>query len=48
MTIGNMVNGAGLVFDIAGALLLWRFGLPENVNRRGESALLLEGTDDAH
>jgi hypothetical protein len=32
--------------DIIGACLLWRYGLPEDINRKGESALLLESTND--
>ncbi len=39
------VNSIGLLFDIAGVVLLYNFGLPENVSRSGTSALLHEGTD---
>lgn len=35
----------GLVLSIMGTLLLWRFGLPNDIRRHGESYLLLEGTD---
>ncbi len=40
-----LINMAGLLLDIAGVVLLYNFGLPENVSRSGTSALLLEGTD---
>lgn len=35
----------GLVLDIVGALLIWKFGLRESINRRGESSLPLEEGD---
>ena len=43
----HSVNSLGLILDIFGVILIWRFGLPEQVNRRGESALLLEQTDES-
>jgi len=45
MLSAKIVNSAGLVFGIVGSLLVWKFGLPSDINRHGESALLLEGTD---
>jgi hypothetical protein len=36
----------GLVFDIVGVGLLWRFGLPPEVSRGGKSFLILEQTDE--
>lgn len=41
------INSIGLLFDIAGVVLLFNFGLPEKVSRSGTSALLLQGTDFA-
>ena len=45
-----MTNAAisviGLTLDIIGVLLLWRFGLPPDVRRSGESYLLLEQHDE--
>ena len=35
----------GLILDICGAILLYNYGLPENINRKGNSFLLLENTD---
>lgn len=42
----NFLNSIGLALDIAGALLLWKFGLPESINRKGVSFLALESTDE--
>ena len=36
------INSTGLVFDIAGALLLWKYGLPEAINKDGSINLILE------
>jgi len=36
-----MVNGFGLIFDIAGAVLLFKFGLPADVRRSGHSSLVI-------
>ncbi|NQV22101.1 MAG: hypothetical protein HQ511_11855 [Rhodospirillales bacterium] len=40
------LNIAGLFLDIAGASLIFKFGLPERISRTGSSFLLLEGTDE--
>jgi len=45
--LSKLVNSIGLILDILGALLIFRFGLPEKISRTGSSALLLEGTDEA-
>jgi hypothetical protein len=38
---------AGLVLDIIGALMLWRYGLPEEVSRSGAIHLIGEQEDAA-
>jgi hypothetical protein len=43
--ISKVVNSIGLVMDVVGVLLLFKFGLPEDVRRKGQSYLLLEETD---
>ncbi len=43
----RLVNSLGLIFDIIGAYLVWHYGLPPDVNRRGTRRLLLEGVDQA-
>ena len=45
--LAKVVNSVGLLLDVAGVLLLFKFGLPEDVRRKGESYLLLEKTDEA-
>ena len=45
MTSAVVVNSLGLTADIAGAVLLWRFGLPEEISRSGSRFLAIEGTD---
>lgn len=35
-----MVNSIGLVMDIVGAILLWKYGLPEAISREGHDFLL--------
>ena len=31
----SLINSAGLIFDIVGAITLWRYGLPEAISRDG-------------
>src|SRR5262245_1512571 len=33
----------GLILNTIGTILIWRYGLPQDVNRKGESFLALEG-----
>lgn len=40
------INTICLFFDIAGALLLFKFGLPEVISRSGSIYLILEQKDD--
>jgi len=35
-------NTIGLLFDIFGAILLWKFGLPQEISRSGSVYLALE------
>lgn len=44
--IGAEINSIGLVLDIVGALLLWKYGLPESIDRSGSIHLILEQTSD--
>lgn len=43
----SIVNSVGLLLDIIGVILIWRFGLPEQLDRYGAQALLLEQTDES-
>lgn len=38
---------AGLVFDVIGAIMLFRYGLPAEINRTGAQHLILEQEDPA-
>lgn len=46
MTTHVMINSLGLLADITGAVLVWRFGLPETVSRSGSQFLILEQRDE--
>ena len=37
----------GLVLDIAGAILLWKYGLPESISREGTITLSIGQVDEA-
>jgi hypothetical protein len=41
----KFVNSIGLIFDIAGVVLVWKYGLPESISRTGATYLLLEESD---
>jgi hypothetical protein len=45
--VAQIVSCLGLVLDILGAILIFRFGLPASINPEGHSFLLLEETDEA-
>ena len=39
------VNSTGLIFDIVGALALWKFGLPEALDRGGRDFITTRNVD---
>jgi hypothetical protein len=43
----KVVNSAGLLCDIVGVILLFKFGLPDEVRRMGQSYIALEASDAA-
>ncbi len=45
LTSPTTINTIGLVFDIFGAILLFKFGLPEDISRSGHINLILEQED---
>jgi hypothetical protein len=47
LTCGTWVNSAGLVLDIGGAYLLFRFGLPAEISRSGAVHLVAEQANAA-
>ena len=46
-SLSAWVNSLGLLLDVVGVILIWKFGLPEDINRSGAGHLLLEGTDES-
>ncbi len=47
MIVAKVVTASGLTLDLVGALLLWKYGLPEAVSRDGAIRLVCEQRDDA-
>lgn len=39
MSLSNCVNSFGLVLDIVGVVLIWLYGIPEPISRRGAQYL---------
>ena len=39
------LNNIGLLLDIGGVFIIYKFGLPDNVNREGKSVLIIENVD---
>lgn len=46
MLISNHIDSVGLFLDIFGVILLFNFGLPEELNRKGHIKIILEQTDE--
>ncbi|MDD5456572.1 MAG: hypothetical protein PHV30_06015 [Candidatus Margulisbacteria bacterium] len=44
--LSNILNSLGLILDIVGACMIFKFGLPENINKEGHSHLILEQIDE--
>ena len=47
ISCSNIVNSVGLVLDIVGVVLIWRYGLPEPISREGHNYIILESHDEA-
>jgi hypothetical protein len=45
MDLSKIVNSVGLLCDIAGAIILWRYGLPEEFSKTGAVYLTTGDTD---
>jgi hypothetical protein len=43
----DAIASVGLALDILGAVLLWKYGLPEHINRNGHQYWILEQVDEA-
>ena len=42
----NCINSIGLIFDIIGVVLLFKYGLPSEISSTGSTGLSIEGTDE--
>jgi hypothetical protein len=42
----NQINSIGLIFDIIGVLILFKFGLPSEVSKTGSISIIAEQTDE--
>ena len=47
MNCSRMLAAIGLALDLSGALLLWKYGLPESLSRDGSINLICEQQDQA-
>lgn len=46
MSCSAVVNSIGLAFDIIGAMLMWKYGLPEQISRDGAVNIVVENVDN--
>lgn len=46
ISCATLINSIGLLIDIGGALLLWKFGLPETLSREGHQYIVSGQTDE--
>ena len=46
MPMSNLLNSIGLVLDIAGVVIIWRYGLPEPLSREGKTYLITGQVDE--
>jgi hypothetical protein len=44
--VAHAVNSLGLIFDIAGVIIIWLYGLPPQVDRAGAQHLITEQVDE--
>ena len=47
MNCARLLTAMGLSLDLSGALLLWKYGLPEVLSRDGSISLICEQRDEA-
>lgn len=43
--LSQVVASVGYILDIVGAIIIWRFGLPEFINRGGHRQMFFVGDD---
>lgn len=42
----NFASNLGLIFDIIGAIMIFKFGLPKNISRSGNINIVIEEVDE--
>jgi hypothetical protein len=47
MSTSHWINSLGLVLDIVGVVMIWRYGLPEPLSRKGAIHIIAEQSDQA-
>ena len=47
MSTSHWINSLGLVLDIVGVVMIWRYGLPEPLSRKGAIYIIAEQSDQA-
>lgn len=47
MDCASIVNSVGLVIDIVGAIMLWKYGLPESIDREGYEPVVVGEQDQS-
>ena len=47
MPTSHLINSIGLVLDIVGVVIIWRYGLPEPLSREGAIYIIAEQSDRA-
>jgi hypothetical protein len=44
--VSKIVNSFGLLLDIIGAIILFKFGLPDNIDREGRTFIITSNFND--
>ncbi len=47
VALAKVLNSSGLVLDICGAVLLFKYGLPAEISRTGATYIITEQSDEA-
>ena len=46
LNLPKLINASGLIFDIIGVLILWKFGLPESISKTGAQFIITEEANE--
>ena len=47
LSMASLISSIGLLFDMVVAVIIFRFGLPENISRSGSIYFVVEQIDEA-